>query len=62
MTKVKKTNPKDENVYEEEKDTPVLKCHHCDATFEKTVQLGGHISKAHPGVSKQYAEKMKIRD
>ena len=30
-------------------------------SFEKPVSLGGHLAKAHPGVSKPYNHKMQIR-
>ena len=29
-------------------------------TFQKSVSLGGHISKAHAGQSKRFSEKMKV--
>lgn len=38
------------------------KCPHCPKTFEKPQGMGGHMSKAHPGVSKVYLEKMVTRD
>ena len=37
---------------------PGYKCRMCDKSFEKAQQLGGHISKSHPGCSKKYEEKV----
>ena len=37
------------------------KCPLCSKTFEKPQGIGGHMSKAHPGESKVYEEKMKTR-
>ena len=34
------------------------KCKLCEMSFEKSVSLGGHLSKAHPGSSKPYNHKM----
>ena len=38
------------------------KCHLCDKTFDRAQQLGGHISKSHPGSSKKYEEKIERRN
>ena len=37
-------------------------CPHCRRTFEKAQSLGGHMSKAHQGMSQIYANKMAIRE
>ena len=37
-------------------------CTHCEKVYAASQQLGGHISKAHPGVSSAYAQKIKRRD
>ena len=42
-------------------DTNSLKCKKCGMYFKKSVQLGGHLSKAHPGKSESYNKKMAIR-
>ena len=47
--------PKTEDSKKEIKE---YKCKYCDMTFEKSVSLGGHLSKAHPGSSKPYNYKM----
>ena len=39
-----------------------VQCEHCSKRFKKAQSLGGHVSKAHPGASKIYAEKMKRRN
>ena len=39
---------------------PKFKCSHCSITFEKAVSLGGHVSKAHPGMQSNYTHKMEI--
>ena len=47
------------------KDTSVIHntvCPFCPRTFAKTQGLGGHMSKAHPGMSQSYAEKMETRE
>ena len=41
--------------------TQLWKCGLCDKVFNKSVALGGHQSKAHPGTSKSYARKIEIR-
>ena len=38
----------------------IFKCDYCDLTFPKSVSLGGHISKAHAGLSKRFRDKMKV--
>ena len=38
------------------------KCSYCQATFSGPQGLGGHISKAHPGLSKSYSQKVKTRE
>ena len=38
-----------------------FQCALCKATFDKNVSLGGHYSKAHPGQSKRYNEKLATR-
>ena len=40
----------------------VYKCLLCDKTFDRAQQLGGHISKSHPGTSKKYGEKIARRN
>ena len=42
-------------------DTNSLKCKICGIDFEKSVQLGGHLSKSHPGKSESYNKKMEVR-
>ena len=37
-------------------------CKICGASFQKAVQLGGHLSKAHPGTSDIYTKKKLIRE
>jgi uncharacterized C2H2 Zn-finger protein len=39
-----------------------VQCDHCSRRFKKAQSLGGHVSKAHPGASKIYAQKMKRRN
>ena len=39
---------------------PKFKCSHCSLTFERAVSLGGHVSKAHPGMQSSYTHKMEI--
>ena len=41
--------------------TQLWKCSLCDAVFAKSVALGGHQSKAHPGTSSNYQRKLEIR-
>ena len=41
-------------------DLPV-KCDHCERRFKKPESLGGHVSKAHPGMSVIYAKKIERR-
>jgi len=41
--------------------TQLWKCNLCEATFAKSVALGGHQSKAHPGTSSNYRRKLEIR-
>lgn len=41
-------------------DLPV-KCDHCERRFKKPESLGGHVSKAHPGMSLIYAKKIERR-
>ena len=50
-------------VYTEQeiKDLPV-KCEFCDRRFKKPESLGGHVSKAHPGKSVIYSNKIKRRN
>jgi len=36
-------------------------CEHCGAVFAKCVSLGGHLSRAHPGQSREYKQKMVTR-
>ena len=43
------------------KDNLMHQCKHCDRVFEKSVSLGGHLSKVHPGLSKSYSHKMEVR-
>ena len=38
----------------------LFQCEYCDKVFEKSVSLGGHISKAHAGLSKRFSDKMKV--
>ena len=38
-----------------------FQCTICKAYFEKSVSLGGHYSKAHPGQSKRYNAKLETR-
>jgi len=38
------------------------RCKHCDHGFEKSVQLGGHVSKQHRGSSKLYIAKQAVRE
>jgi hypothetical protein len=38
-----------------------LKCKHCPYVTTSPVSLGGHISKAHPGMSDTYNHKMQVR-
>ena len=38
------------------------KCEFCDKVYPKSVQLGGHQSKAHPGTSSNYKRKIEIRE
>ena len=39
----------------------LIKCSICGKGFEKPVQIGGHVSKAHPGMSQSYNKKRVIR-
>lgn len=41
---------------------PQVQCPHCDRTFTGTVNLGGHISKKHPGMSDKYKAKTTRRE
>jgi hypothetical protein len=36
-------------------------CEHCGAVFARPVALGGHISRAHPGQSREYKQKLATR-
>ena len=40
----------------------LIKCKVCGKGFEKAVQLGGHVSKAHPGTSVAYIRKCATRE
>ena len=39
----------------------IFKCGICGAEYSKSVALGGHQSKAHPGTSSSYKRKLEIR-
>jgi hypothetical protein len=39
-----------------------FECKHCPATYVTSRQLGGHTSRAHPGSSKDYLLKLKVRE
>ena len=39
-----------------------IKCPYCYRIFLLSQALGGHVSKSHPGESKGYANKKKVRD
>jgi len=39
----------------------IFKCGICGAEYSKSVALGGHQSKAHPGTSANYKRKIEIR-
>ena len=43
--------------------TSTHKCPHpgCSKTFERSVQLGGHMSKCHSGTSASFNHKMEVR-
>ncbi len=36
-------------------------CKYCEKRFKKAQALGGHMSRRHPGKSRQYSDKMKVR-
>jgi|TARA_B110000285_G_C14523054_1_gene337437 hypothetical protein len=38
------------------------KCPFCPKEFQKSAQLGGHVSKGHPGHSLAYKHKQEVRD
>ena len=38
------------------------KCPFCPKQFQKSAQLGGHVSKGHPGHSLAYKHKQEVRD
>ena len=40
----------------------IFYCPHCPARFENTQKKGGHISKAHKGMSAAYKAKMEKRE
>lgn len=37
-------------------------CKFCDRKFKFCSALGGHVSKAHPGLSEAYEHKKRVRD
>ena len=39
-----------------------FKCKFCDRRFKACSALGGHVSKAHPGLSVAYEHKKRVRD
>jgi len=39
-----------------------FKCKFCDRVFKFCSALGGHVSKAHPGLSEAYEHKKRVRD
>lgn len=39
-------------------ETKVYTCEHCAKSFSRSQQLGGHQSKAHPGQSQRYNDKL----
>ena len=39
----------------------MFKCSFCEKRYPKSVSLGGHVSKAHPGTSVNYSKKLAIR-
>ena len=39
-----------------------FKCKFCDRMFKFCSALGGHVSKAHPGLSEAYEHKKRVRD
>ena len=43
------------------KDNFMHQCKHCGKVFEKSASFGGHLSKAHPGLSERYSHKMEVR-
>lgn len=47
--------------FEIEEDGKNFKCRYCTKLFSSCAALGGHISKAHPGSSKTYNQKKKVR-
>ena len=36
-------------------------CLYCDKSYTAAVSLGGHVSKAHPGHSSAYSQKLEVR-
>ena len=52
---------KEPKTVDSKKQIKEFKCKFCEMSFEKSVSLGGHLSKAHPGSSKPYNYKMKVR-
>jgi hypothetical protein len=40
----------------------IFTCKFCDRTFLHCAALGGHVSKAHPGLSVSYLHKKRVRD
>lgn len=39
-----------------------FKCKFCDRFFKHCAALGGHVSRAHPGLSVAYIHKKNVRD
>ena len=58
----KKISKKSKGISKTPKNARKKLCPHCRKTFEKPQALGGHMSKAHQGMSQRYANKMAVRE